>query len=206
MLFLRHMWPMELALLLFIVCRTYIFWVRKLDFDSLTETKNWGSRNEAIETSGKLRPLWPQNKRLHSPRTTERLHAGQDKWIQKELAFTPAKNATKPNHFKIIPSQPTRKENNWETKETMERATLALETERAKWPKPGCLCCWWWWWWWWHIYIDIYLYIVCTVSIRSVTSVFPGCLDSYHVSLDLFRGYQTPFESVSSEDLSCLTV
>ena len=46
--------------------------------------------------------------------------------------FTPAKNATKPNPFEIIPLQPTRKENNWETEETMERATVTLETERAK--------------------------------------------------------------------------
>jgi hypothetical protein len=43
-------------------------------------------------------------------------------------------NATKPNPFKIILLQPTRKENNWETEETMERATVTLETERAKWP------------------------------------------------------------------------
>jgi hypothetical protein len=49
--------------------------------------------------------------------------------------------------FKIIPLQPTRKQNNWETEETMERATVTLETERTKWPNPGCL--WWWWWWWW---------------------------------------------------------
>jgi len=56
-----------------------------------------------------------------------------------QLAFTPAKNATKPNPFKIIPLQPTRKENNWETEETMERATVTLETERAKWPNSGCL-------------------------------------------------------------------
>ena len=45
----------------------------------------------------------------------------------------------KPNPFKIIPLQPTRKENNWETKETMERTTVTLETERAKWPNAGCL-------------------------------------------------------------------
>jgi hypothetical protein len=58
--------------------------------------------------------------------------------MQKELAFTLAKNATKPNTFKIIPLKPTRKENNWETEETMKRATVILETERAKWPNPGC--------------------------------------------------------------------
>jgi len=28
---------------------------------------------------------------------------------------------------------------NWEIEETMERATVTLETERAKWPNPGCL-------------------------------------------------------------------
>ena len=38
---------------------TYIFiWVRKLDSDSFTGTKNWSGRNEIIETSG--RPLWPK--------------------------------------------------------------------------------------------------------------------------------------------------
>ena len=115
-----------------------------MDSDSLRETKNWGGRNEVIEPSGRIHPSWPQNKRLRTPRTTDRLHTRQDKWIQTELAFTPAKNATKPNPFKIIPLHPTRKENNWEIEETMERATVNLETERAKWPNPGCL--WWWWW------------------------------------------------------------
>jgi hypothetical protein len=43
------------------------------------------------------------------------------------------------NPFKIILLQPTRKENNRETEETMERATVTLETERTKWPNPGCL-------------------------------------------------------------------
>jgi hypothetical protein len=31
-----------------------------MDSDSLTETKNWRGRNEDIETSDKLHPLWPQ--------------------------------------------------------------------------------------------------------------------------------------------------
>ena len=105
----------------------------------LTETKNWGGRNEATETSGRLHLLWLQNKRLHSPRTTDRLHTRQDRWIQKELARTHTKNATKPNPLEIIPLQPTRKENN---EEAMERAAVTLETERVKWPNPGCL--WWW--------------------------------------------------------------
>jgi hypothetical protein len=47
--------------------------------------------------------------------------------------------ATKPNPSKIIPRQPTRKENNWETEEIMERAIETLETEGAKWHNPGCL-------------------------------------------------------------------
>ena len=75
------------------------------------------------------------------------MHTREDIWIQKKLAFTPAKNATKPNPFKIIPLRPTRKENNWETEETLERGTVTLETERAKRPNPGCL-----WWWWWCMY------------------------------------------------------
>jgi hypothetical protein len=56
--------------------------------------------------------------------------------MQKELAFAPAKNATKPYPFKIIPLQSRRKENNWETEETLARAAVTLETERAKWPNP----------------------------------------------------------------------
>jgi hypothetical protein len=105
---------------------------------------NWGGRNEVIETSGRLHPLWSQNKRLHTPRTTDRLHTRQERWIHTELAFTLAKNATKQNTFKIIPLQPTRKENIWETEETIEGATVTLETEQAKWPNPGCLWRWWW--------------------------------------------------------------
>jgi len=33
------------------------------------------------------------------------------------------------------------KENNRETEETLARAAVTLETERAKWPNPWCL--WW---------------------------------------------------------------
>jgi hypothetical protein len=62
------------------------------------------------------------------------MHTGQYRWIQKELAFTPEKNATKPNPFKIIPLQSIGKGNNWETEETLERAAVTVETERAKWP------------------------------------------------------------------------
>jgi hypothetical protein len=64
------------------------------------------------------------------------MHTGQDRLIQKELALTPAKNATTQNPFKIIPLQSTRKENSWETEETLARAAVTLETERAKWPNP----------------------------------------------------------------------
>jgi len=46
-----------------------------------------------------------------------------------ELAFTLAKNATKPNPFEIIPLQTTRKENNWKTDEALARAAV---TERIK--------------------------------------------------------------------------
>jgi hypothetical protein len=60
----------------------------------------------------------------------------QGRWMQKEMAFTPAKNATKLNPFKIIPLQSTRKENNWETEETLGRAAVTPEMERAKRSNP----------------------------------------------------------------------
>jgi hypothetical protein len=56
--------------------------------------------------------------------------------MQTELAFTLAKNATKPNPFEIISLQTTRKENNWKTRETLARAVVTLETERIKGSNP----------------------------------------------------------------------
>jgi hypothetical protein len=116
---------------------------------------NWSYRNEVIETSGRLYPSWPQKKRLRTPWTTDWRHIKQDRWIQKELAFTLAKNASKPNPFEIISQQTTRKENNWKNEETLARAVVTLETERIKGSNPWCL--WWWWWWWWW----------CTVSSKQ---------------------------------------
>jgi hypothetical protein len=63
----------------------------KLDANSLTKTKNWSGRNEVTETSGRLHPLWQQSKWLHTPRTADYRHTGQDRWMQTELAFTLAK-------------------------------------------------------------------------------------------------------------------
>jgi hypothetical protein len=65
----------------------------------------------------------------------------QDRWIQTELVFTLAKNASKPNPFKIISLQTTRKENNWKTEETLARTVTTLETERIKRSNPWYL--WW---------------------------------------------------------------
>jgi len=115
-----------------------------LDSNNLTKMKKWSGRNEVIETSGRLHHLWPQNKRLHTPRTTDYRHTRQDRWIQTELAFTLAKNATKPNPFGIIPLQTTKKENNWKTEETLERGAVTLETERVK--GSSTWRSWWWWW------------------------------------------------------------
>jgi hypothetical protein len=53
-----------------------------------------------------------------------------------ELAFILAKNATKPNPFKIISQQTTRKENNWKTEDRLARAVVSLETERIKGSNP----------------------------------------------------------------------
>ena len=107
-------------------------WVRKFDSDSFTEKRNWSGRNEIIATSGRLHPSGPQNKRLYAPWTKDYSHTRQDRWIQTELAFTLAKNATKPDPVEIISLQTTRKENNWKTEETLARAVVTLETERIK--------------------------------------------------------------------------
>ena len=53
-----------------------------------------------------------------------------------ELAFTLAKNDTKPNPFEIIPLQTTRKENNWKTEEALARTAVTVETERIKGSNP----------------------------------------------------------------------
>jgi len=68
-----------------------------------------------------------------------------------QLASTLAKNVTKPNPFEIIPLQTTRKENNWNTKEALVRATVTLETEWITGSNPWCL------WWWWHYLHEIYI-------------------------------------------------
>jgi len=59
--------------------------------------------------------------------------------IQTEQAFTLAKNATKPNHFEIIPLQTAWKEKNWTTEEALALAAVTLETERIKGSNPLCL-------------------------------------------------------------------
>ena len=87
-------------------------------------------------------PLWPQNKGLRTPWTTDYMHTRQDRWIQTKLAFTLAKNATKPNPLEIIPPQTTRKENSWKTEQTLETATVTLKMEWIKGSSPWCL--WWW--------------------------------------------------------------
>jgi hypothetical protein len=53
-----------------------------------------------------------------------------------ELASTLAKNATKPNPFKIMRLQTTRKENNWNPEETLAGAVVTLEMERIKGSNP----------------------------------------------------------------------
>jgi hypothetical protein len=78
-----------------------------------------------------------------TPWPTDWMHTGQDRWIQTELAFTLAKNATKPNPFEIISLQTTRKKDSWKTKETLARAVVTLKTERNKGSNPWCL--WWRW-------------------------------------------------------------
>jgi len=82
------------------------------------------------------------------------MHTIKDRWIQTELVFTLAKNATKPNPFEIVSLQTTRKENNWKTEETLARTVVTLETERIKESNPWCL---WWWRWWWYKNRSVYV-------------------------------------------------
>ena len=140
---------LPIALFVFILYMNYAF-------DSLTETKNWSGRNETIETSGRLHPLWPQSKRLHTTWTTDYMYTRQDRWIQTKLVFTLAKNATKPNPLEIILLQTTRKKDSRKTEERLERATVTLGTERIKGSNPWCL------WWWWHalrMQLSLFLYV-----------------------------------------------
>ena len=112
-----------------------------------TLTASQRRRIEAAEMK-LLRPLAGHS--LHDHKTNEytrrelRITGILDKirWIQTELAFTLAKNATKPNPFEIIPLQTTRKENNWKTKEALAQAAVTQETEWIKGSNPWCL--WWW--------------------------------------------------------------
>jgi len=62
-----------------------------------------------------LHPLRPQNKQLHTQRTTDYKHTGQDRRIQKEMSSTHTKNATKQNSSKILQLQTARKKINWTT-------------------------------------------------------------------------------------------
>jgi NADH:ubiquinone oxidoreductase subunit E len=50
--------------------------------------------------------------------------------------FYTFKECHKTESVRNPPLQPLQKENGWETKETLERTAVTLETERAKWPNP----------------------------------------------------------------------
>jgi hypothetical protein len=89
-----------------------------------------------------LRPLAGYT--LHDHKTNDSMrHELQTECIldktdeyRRELAFTLAKNATKLNPFEIISLQTPRKENNWKTDETLERAVVTLEAERIEGSNP----------------------------------------------------------------------
>jgi hypothetical protein len=60
----------------------YIFiWVRKLDSDSLKETKNWSGRNEVIETSSRLHHFYHKtNDTVRGELQTECIPENMDKY------------------------------------------------------------------------------------------------------------------------------
>jgi len=43
----------------------------------------------------RLHPLWPQDKRLHTPRTTDYRHTRQDRWIKNGTGFNTCKECHK---------------------------------------------------------------------------------------------------------------
>ena len=80
-----------------------------------------------------LRPLAGYT--LYDHKTNDYIR--RELWITgAELAFTLAKNDTKPNPFEIIPLQTIRKENNWKTEEALAQAAVTLETELIKASNP----------------------------------------------------------------------
>jgi len=54
------------------------------------------------------------------------------RFLGPENSPSSAKNATKLNPFEFIPLQTTRKENNWKTEVTLDRAVVTLVMERIK--------------------------------------------------------------------------
>jgi len=109
--------------------------------ENWTLTASQRRRIEAAEIK-LLRPLAGYS--LHDHKTNDNIrHELQITGIldkideyRRNCFLTLAKNATKPNPFEIILLQSTRKENNWKTEETLERAVVTLETERIKGSNP----------------------------------------------------------------------
>ena len=115
-------------------------WVRKLDSNSLTKTKNWSDRNEVIETSGRLHPLWPQNKRLHKPRTTDHRHIRQDIRIQRELTgFHNWKKCHKTESFWNRATTDHREGEQLEDRRNAGVSAVTLGTDGIKGSNPWCL-------------------------------------------------------------------
>jgi len=106
-------------------------------------SENWtltASRRRRIETAEMklLRPLaghtfndHKTNDSIRGELRTECILDKIDEYRRNWLLHL-QKNVTKPNPFKIIPLQPTREENNWETEETLERATVTLTGQMAQ--------------------------------------------------------------------------
>jgi hypothetical protein len=92
--------------------------------------------------SGRLHPLWPQNKRLHTPwikitRILDKIDVYRLNWLLHLQRMPQNRIPLKSYHYR-----PQRKENDWKTEETLARAVVTLQTERIKGTSPWCL--WWW--------------------------------------------------------------
>ena len=74
-----------------VICEIWTFIIMIIIMITIIITNSF----EVIKTSGSLHSLRPQDKRLHTPRTTDYRHTRQDRFIQTELISTFCKECHK---------------------------------------------------------------------------------------------------------------
>jgi hypothetical protein len=79
--------------------------------------------------------------------------------------------------------------------EWIERTTVTLETERAKWPNPGCL----WWWWWNDLLVCHFICLACARHSITTTTIQQSLAQQPTLSQGL------PQKLLPSVPISCRT-